>query len=265
MRLGGIAVYSFLDWPPPVVALACTVAALVPPLLMTLFCAAVARRPGVMAFAGAEPAIIGTVSLLFGLFAAFLANDIWTRNQTAREAVVAEGDAIRNLARLSEGNDQATDAMRAALADYVKTVVEKDWPLMLIGKRSLEVLPKVKAISALIITGSVGKVVGPVVQGKMLDAFTQLREKRQVRTILAESRTFTIKWHALILFGFLTQLAITITHLVKPKPMLLSHLVFGSALATCLSILVLNEFPFSALNPVSPDPLTLAAASLFRT
>jgi hypothetical protein len=232
---------------------------------MTWICSRLAKRPAVMAFAGAEPAIIGTVSLLFGLFAAFLANDIWSRNQAAHEAVVAEGDAIRNLARLSEGNDQATEAMRASLADYVRTAIDKDWPLMQIGKRSLEVLPKVKAISALIVTGAVGKAVGPVVQGKMLDAFTQLREKRQTRTILAESRTFTIKWHALILFGFLTQLAITLTHLTKPKPMLLSHLVFGCALATCLSILVLNEFPFSRLNPIPSDPLSLAAASLYRS
>ncbi len=256
--------YSFLDWPPSVVVTACILAALLPPLLMTWICSQLAKRPSMMAFAGVEPAIIGTVSLLFGLFAAFLANDIWVRNQVAHEAVVAEGDAIRNLARLSEGNDQAAETMRASLDDYVRTAVEKDWPLMLIGKRSLEVLPKVKAISALIVSGPVGKAVGPVVQGKMLDAFTQLREKRQTRTILAESRTFTIKWHALILFGVLTQLAITLTHLAKPKPMLLSHLVFGCALATCLSILVLNEFPFSKLNPISPDPLTLAAASLYR-
>jgi hypothetical protein len=99
----------------------------------------------------------------------------------------------------------------------------------------------------------------------MLDAFVQLREKRQVRVIIAESRNFTIKWHAMILFGVLTQLAIAITHISRPKPMLLAQLVFGLALSTCLSILLMNEFPFSSVNPISSEPLRTAMASLFRT
>lgn len=255
---------DLLQLPPLGVVFLCVLAAILPPLAMAWFTLITLPAERVRAYAGAEPAIIGTVSLLFGLFAAFLANDIWTRNQIARQAVVEEGDSIRNLARLAEGNPQATEAMRTALAEYVDTVVAKDWPLMLTGKRSLEVLPKVRNISGLIVSGPVGTAVGPVVQGKMLEAFTQLRERRQVRTMLAESRTFTIKWHALVLFGLLTQIAITITHLTKPKPMLLGQFVFGSALATCLAILVMNEFPFSALNPIPPEPLISAKASLFR-
>lgn len=254
-----------LNWPPAMVVAACVLAALGPALLLTWLAS---RLPAhhIAAFTGAEPAIIGTVSLLFGLFAAFLANDIWTRNQIARQAVIEEGDAIRNLARLAEGLDkQNVETMRDALVDYVKVVVEKDWPLMQTGERSLEVLAKVRTISNLIVSGPIGKAVGPTVQSKMLDSFVHLREKRQIRTILAENRTFTIKWHALVLFGLLTQLAITITHLSKPRPMLLGQLVFGLALATCLSILVTNEFPFSHLNPISPEPLESAQRSLFRS
>ena len=256
---------GFLNWPPALVVTACLIAALAPPLLLTWLAAHASPRH-IQAYSGAEPAIIGTVSLLFGLFAAFLANDIWTRNQTARQAVIEEADAIRNLARLVEGQDKENvETLRVALVDYIKVVIDKDWPLMQTGARSLDVLAKVRTISNLIVTGPVGKTAGPVVQGRMLDAFVHMREKRQVRTILAENRTFTIKWHALILFGLLTQLAITVTHLNKPKPMLLAHVVFGLALATCLSILVTNEFPFSALNPISPEPLQTALASLFRS
>ena len=63
----------------------------------------------------ANASTIGTVALLFGLFAAFLANDIWVRNQMAHQAVIDEGDAIRNLARLSEGqNPEYTLMLRNA-------------------------------------------------------------------------------------------------------------------------------------------------------
>jgi hypothetical protein len=59
--------------------------------------------------------------------------------------------------------------------------------------------------------------------------------------------------------------AIVITHLSKPRPMLLAQLVFATALSVCLAILVTNEFPFSPLNPVSPEPLQKAAESLYRS
>ncbi len=213
----------------------------------------------------ANGSTVGTVSLLFGLFAAFLANDIWVRNQIAQQAVIEEGGAIRNLARLSEGQaEQHTLELRKALVDYAQVVIDKDWPLMTEGKRSLEVLAKVRTISSLLVSGPVGKEAGPVVQTKMLDAFVHMREKRQVRVILAENRKFTIKWHAMIMFAILTQLAIAIAHIDRPKSMFLAQLVFGVALSTCLAILVLNEFPFSNLNPIGSDPLRTAMASLFR-
>jgi hypothetical protein len=68
----------------------------------------------------------------------------------------------------------------------------------------------------------------------------------------------------MIMFAVLTQLAIAIAHIDRPKSMLLAQLVFGVALSTCLAILLLNEFPFSKLNPISPDPIRSAMESLFR-
>ncbi len=257
--------FGFLDWPPALVVAACIVAGLGPGLLLAWLASRLSPSTRESLYSSANSSTVGTVALLFGLFAAFLANDIWVRNQTARQAVIDEGDAIRTLARLAEGQDkQHTAVLHNALVDYAKVVIEQDWPLMQQGKRSLELLARVRTISGLIVSGPVGSNAGPVVQSKMLDAFVQLREKRQVRVIIAENRSFTIKWHAMILFGILTQLAIAITHINRPKPMLLAQLVFGLALSTCLSILLMNEFPFSALNPIPSEPLRTAMASLFR-
>lgn len=256
---------NFLMWPRELVIATCVLLAFGPALVMTAIAGFSRLNQRLQPWAGAEPAVIGMVSLLFGLFGAFLANDIWTRNQAAAHAVVEEGDAIRQLARLSEGMDKNSELMREALSDYVKTVIAKDWPLMQSGSRSLEILPKVRAISNHIISGPIAQSVGPAVQGKMLDAYQQLREKRQVRVGLAEGRNFTIKWHALFVFAFLTQVAIVITHLTKPRAMLLAQLVFATALSVCLAILVTNEFPFSHLNPISPEPLQKAMESLYRS
>jgi hypothetical protein len=261
----GIAVFEFLNWPRPLVIAICVVAGLGPALLLTWGLSRLPARWRTGISSSANGSTVGAVSLLFGLFAAFLANDIWVRNQIAQQAVIEEGDAIRNLARLSEGqSEQSRLELRRALVDYAEVVVNKDWPLMEQGKRSLEVLARVRTLSNLLVSGSVGRDAGDVVQTKMLDAFLHLREKRQVRVILAENRKFTIKWHAMVMFAILTQLAIAIAHIDRPKSMLLAQLVFGVAMSTCLAILILNEFPFSKLNPIASEPIRTAMESLFR-
>lgn len=90
---------------------------MLPPFVLWALAASTHDRRRVASFAGAEPGIIGTVSLLFGLLAAFLADDIWTCNQIARQAVIEEADAIRNLARLAEGHPEITRLIRDALVD----------------------------------------------------------------------------------------------------------------------------------------------------
>jgi hypothetical protein len=237
-----------------------------PPLLLWCF---FYKSPAKRYFAHSseiEPAVIGAVAILFGLFAAFLANDIWNRNQIAIQSVAQEGDAIRTLARYTEGMPQAyNDQMRTALTDYAKTVIEKDWPMMLDGKRSTELLGKVRVISALIVSGDIGKSAGPTIQGRMLDSFTTIREARQTRVQLAEARTLSAKWYALYLFGLLTQLAIGFAHVHRPREQLIAQSIFGMAFAACVTILIANEFPYSRINPISSEPLQKAMESLYRS
>ncbi len=98
--------FRFLDWSPVAVVAACVIAGLGPALLLTWVVSRLPARWRASLSSSTNASTVGTVSLLFGLFAAFLANDIWVRNQVAQQAVIEEGDAIRNLARLSEGQDE---------------------------------------------------------------------------------------------------------------------------------------------------------------
>lgn len=254
-----------IDLPIGIIIVVCITTSLVPPLFFEWLIYRTRLSIYFQGGIGVEPAIIGSVGLLFGLFAAFLANDIWNRNQTAQQAVVQEGDAIRTLARYAEGMDpQLTKTMHEALLDYAHAVIEKDWPAMTEGKRSKEILSRVRTISGLIISGEVGRAAGPSIQGRMIDAYTAMRDNRQTRVQQAETRNLTIKWYALLIFGLLTQAAIAIVHINRPRPAVFAQAIFGVAFAACLSILIINEFPFSKLNPISYEPLQKAAESITR-
>jgi len=50
---------------------------------------------------------------------------------------------------------------------------------------------------------------------------------------------------------------------VEPVVIGTAGLLFG-LFAACLAILITNEFPFSPMNPISPEPLQKALESLNR-
>ena len=262
---GWLVIAGFVTWPIWVIVALCFVFGALPPLFIGWL---IYRSPIKAFFQRAiqvESALIGSVAILFGLFAAFLANDIWSRNLTAQNAVVHEADAIRTLARYTEGMAaEHNEVMRKALTDYIQTVIEKDWPKMAEGSRSTELLAKVRQISTLIIAGEIGRAAGPTIQGRMIDAFTAIRENRQTRVQLAENRKLTIKWYSLLVFGLLTQVSIAIVHVNRPRPVVFAQAIFGIAFSACVAILIINEFPFSPLNPISPEPLKTAMESLTR-
>jgi len=260
-----MSLYVFLGWPSWVAFLLCVALAFVPSLSLVYLVGFSRFKKAFDRFDGVSPPTIGVVALLFGLFAAFLANDIWSKYQLSSASVAHEADATRNIARLAEGRPEAETArLKELLGLYLHDVVEKDWPEMKEGRRHKDILVRVRDISNEIIASDMASHLSDPVQAKMLDSFTAMREHRQTRVNIAESRRFSAKWYGLVFFGFLTQIMLVIIHLKKPWAMLAVQVVFSSAFAACLSILILHDFPFSAMNPISPQPLVKALESLSR-
>ena len=260
-----MSIYVILGWPNWLVFLLCVALAFVPSMALVYLVGFSKVSKAFDRFEGVSPPTIGAVALLFGLFAAFLANDIWSKYQLSGASVAHEADAVRNIARLAEGRPEVETAkLKELLGAYLKDVIEKDWSEMKGGKRSKEILARVRDISNEIIAGSMATQVSPAVQSKILDSFTAMREHRQTRVNIAESRRFSAKWYGLIFFGLLTQIMIVAIHLKKPWAMFLAQAIFSSAFAACLSILVLHDFPFSEMNPISAEPLVKALESLSR-
>jgi hypothetical protein len=71
------------------------------------------------------------------------------------------------------------------------------------------------------------------------------------------------KSHAKALVAALT-LAIAVVRVNRPQAQIVAQLAFGLVFAACPAILITNEFPFSTMNPISPEPLQKALESLNR-
>jgi hypothetical protein len=159
-------------------------------------------------FDGFQVVMVTAVGILFSLFSAFVANDIWLRLETARAAVIREADGIQLMMRLTEGLPAGeTKFMFNALEAHVKTAVDDEWAQMAKGKSSENSINSISGIVEAIVTFEVGKGEGSEFQGRLLNTFNQIRENWRIRTEIAKDRNLTIKWFGMVMFGFLTEYA----------------------------------------------------------
>ena len=122
-----------------------------------------------------------TVGVIYAVLLAFAVIAVWERFNEAEGAVLQEAGAAATLYHFSAGADPDAAATRAALSNYLKLAIEKDWPSMANEQESAEVTKALNALySATIRQGANGSTQSPLVAEtfKQLDVLTQARRSR---------------------------------------------------------------------------------------
>ena len=83
------------------------------------------------------------MSLLFGLFFAFTAAQVWSDNDRAENAVIREASAYRGVTLLAASFPGEPEArLRALLRQHIQDIVALEWPMMAKRTASLVVTPR---------------------------------------------------------------------------------------------------------------------------
>src|SRR6187200_3292213 len=77
-------------------------------------------RPFFASCIGIVGPFFASVAVLFGLFSAFIANDVQHRNAQIRAAILGEADGLRTILRLAEAVGPAGSPVKIAAVDYTK-------------------------------------------------------------------------------------------------------------------------------------------------
>ena len=143
---------------------------------------------------GVVPPFINIIGVLFGLTLAFLANDTWSAHDRAMNAVYKEADALRSLVVL---NSQLEEPQRSqlgeALNDYAVASVA-EWSLLAQRKSSPEVSAKADHLLTLLGSHAMAKAAGDNVQALMLRKVTDIRDERDLRIGLSQTRSNGWAW-----------------------------------------------------------------------
>jgi hypothetical protein len=142
--------------------------------------------------------------VIYSVLLAFAVIVAWQKFNEAEITVVQEAGAAATLYRLSAGPDPAMIATRAALSNYLRTAVERDWPQMAKGKESREATRALDGLYAATLHLTEDGSRSPAILSeifKQLDAVTQAR---RLRLLLAAGIVPGIIWLVLACGAILT-------------------------------------------------------------
>jgi hypothetical protein len=205
---------------------------------------------------GVASPVIGTLALMFGLYSAFLANDVWAMHDKARAAVLREEAALRVLLRVAESAGAQGENLRALVGDYARESTAPDWMNQLDRPATLGI------IRSLLHEGLFGAVAkaGPLVQRTTIDAMMDVRAGHLDRVALATATAGEGKWSAVFLFGVLTQITMVAIHLGKARAGALAVTLFSIAMTISMMIILQFSQPFHGPHAVSLQPIQQVVA-----
>ena len=226
---------------------------------VTLLLAAITfRRPfaqPTQSLTGVVAPFFNAVAILFALLTGFLAADVAERGRQAYRVVHTEAGELRNIHTLSVASVSDMRTIRTALKAYVTSVVADEWPAMEGTRVSPSATAAYDNLLREVSIPSIAKASGPAVQSALLTAALHVGTARNDRLALSSDHTNDLKWLVVIVLGLITQVAIALVHLDKPRAFFASLIVFSTAAVVALGILALQEYPFDGAFQVSPEPI----------
>jgi hypothetical protein len=151
--------------------------------------------------AGFKFAVVGVI---YAVLLAFAVIVVWERFSDAEVAVVQEAGAAATLYRLASGPEPAAVETRAALNNYLRLAIERDWPQMARERASPEVTRALTALYAATLDLARSGAQQPAVLVETFHQLDVITQARRSRLHLAVGIVPTVLWVALTLGGVLT-------------------------------------------------------------
>ncbi|HRW67752.1 MAG TPA: DUF4239 domain-containing protein [Candidatus Competibacter sp.] len=197
-----------------------------------------------------------SVAILFSLSVGFMGADIWQRAEQAQQSVLQETSNLKLLSHLAEILEPTTQPLAERICTYAKAVVQQEWPTMLLdGKASPTAETALDNLMLALATPEFTARVDATLRREMLNAFNQVRTYRVNRIQLSSGHSHIGKWVLVIFLGFMTQIAIGLVQLDKPRAQAITLAVFSITAAVTLTLLASMDQPFTEPFAVLNTPI----------
>jgi hypothetical protein len=203
-------------------------------------------------YAGVVAPHAGLLALLFGLFAAFLANDVSIHTDRARIAISREASAITVVLGIADGLADRGETLRQLAVDFGRKTTGAEWSS---AQQTAEADRLGLKLLHEILFGGLAAADNQVRQVATA-AITEMRAARNEMSAVAHSQTSSRKWNAVLILGILTQIGIVVVHFGKPRASALASVLFAVGMSFMLWVVLMRLDPFVGKDAVSLTPIS---------
>jgi ABC-type multidrug transport system fused ATPase/permease subunit len=209
------------------------------------------------AFKAVSPGLLPSLALLFGLFVAFTANQVWNDIAQAATAVNREAEALGAVMMLSTGfPGDAGDRIRGLTRAYIEEVARNEWPLMARHAEKIDpARPVLAELLQLTLTLTPQNQGQEVAQRRITTALENVSDARQQRIVISHSQVNPAKWLCLAVQAICTLIAIAMLHSDNWRASVIAMGLFATGIAASIFLIASHNRPFTGEISVGPAPL----------
>ena len=219
--------------------------------------AALARNGQGKSFKAVSAGMLSPLGVLFGLFVAFTAAQVWSDNDRASAAVIHEASALRTVLVLA---GSFPGEQEAKLHDLIRTYAHEtatvEWPMMAHRTASFNVTPRpIQEALRLILSPPTIDSGQQALQREITRALEAALDARRQRIIVSQAEVNAVKWACLFLQAVCAFIAIALVHCDNRLSSLLAMGLFATGVSASVLLIAAYDRPFIGQVAVTPEPL----------
>jgi hypothetical protein len=228
-------------------------------LAAIIFAAVTALATGerVKSFKAVSPGMLPVLGIIFGLFVAFTAAQVWADNDHAGAAVSREASALRAVTLLAAGLPAAQEARLLGLVrDYVEQAAKMEWPDMARQTASLRATPAALAEALQLVVSIAPQGAGQqTAQREIIASLGIALDARRQRIIISQLEVNPVKWWCLYLQAICEWLVIAIVHCDNRLASAIALGLFATGVAASVLLIAAHDRPFTGQISIGPGAL----------
>jgi hypothetical protein len=208
-------------------------------------------------FKAISPGMLPVLGIIFGLFVAFTAAQVWNDSERASAAVSREASALRAVVLLATGLPAEPETrLRRLIRGYIEQAATVEWPMMARQTASLRATPSALAEALQLVVSLTPQ--GPGQQNAQREIVTALQsalDARRQRIIVSHAEVNLVKGSCLYLQAICALLVIAIVHCDNRLGSGIAMGLFATGVAASVLLIAAHDRPFTGQVSIRPEPL----------
>jgi hypothetical protein len=208
-------------------------------------------------FQAISPGMLPVLGIIFGLFVAFIAAQVWNDNDRAGAAVRSEASALRAVMLLSAGLPAEQEGkLRVLVRSYVEQATTVEWPMMARQQASLRAAPAPLAEALQLVVSMTPQGPGQqTAQREIISALGSALDARRQRIIVSQAEVNSVKWWCLYLQAICELVVIALVHCGNRLASGIAMALFATGVAASVLLVAAHDRPFTGQISIGPEPL----------